>query len=270
MPIHFAAEIRRLEDEEFKTRVYEVMRHVFAVQNDLGRLFHEKIYQREVAFRVADARREVAIDVCFDGFCKRYYLDLLVGGGAVFEMKAVESLSERHRRQLMHYLFLTGLPHGKLVNLRPERVEHEFVNNVLTFSERTSFQVANDGWQEIDTTRLKDGMAAVLHDWGVGLDLELYEEVALHLCGQSPEGEAEVEIRLRCAISGSTTLASDRARHRHPNHGPLVQTMRRIQCPSPPIPRPHRPPRHPMDQHHPRHGSIQDCDEKKMMERKMS
>jgi hypothetical protein len=32
---------------------------------------------------------------------------------------------------LMHYLFLTGLPHGKLVNLRPEQVEHAFVNESL-------------------------------------------------------------------------------------------------------------------------------------------
>ena len=55
----------------------------------------------------------------FESFCKTYYLDLLVGGGAIFELKAVAALAEGHRRQLMHYLFLTDLPHGKLVNLRP-------------------------------------------------------------------------------------------------------------------------------------------------------
>ena len=63
--------------------------------------------------------------------CKTYCLDMLIGGGAIFELKAVQSLMERHRRQLMQYLFLLDLPHGKLVNLRPERVDHEFVNNVL-------------------------------------------------------------------------------------------------------------------------------------------
>src|SRR5271157_5677449 len=114
------------------------MRHVFDVQRKLGRLFHEKIYHREIVFRIPDSRCEVAVDVQFEDFCKTYYLDLLVGGGAIFELKAVESLMDRHRRQLMHYLFLTDLPHGKLVNLRPERVDHEFVNNVMSLAARTA------------------------------------------------------------------------------------------------------------------------------------
>ncbi len=196
MPIHVGAEIRRMADEEFKARVYEVMGHVFDVHNELGRLLHEKIYQREVAFRVPDAQREVPIEVRFDDFSKTYYLDLLIGGGVIIEMKAVEALAERHERQLMHYLFLTGLPHGKLVNLRPEQVEHTFVNNVLPVAARMSFAAAGDGWQEIETKRFKERMTAVLRDWGVGLDLGLYEEAASHLCGQAPDAESEIEIHL--------------------------------------------------------------------------
>ncbi len=146
MPICVAAEIRRMDDEAFKVCAYEVMRHAFDVQRELGRLFHEKIYHREIAFRIPDARCEVAVDVRFGDFCKTYYLDLLVGGGAIFELKAVEALAERHRRQLMHYLFLADLPHGKLVNLRRGRVEHEFVNNVLTRAERTAFTAIGDSW----------------------------------------------------------------------------------------------------------------------------
>ena len=34
MPIHVGAEIRRMEDEEFKARAYEVMSHVFKVQHE--------------------------------------------------------------------------------------------------------------------------------------------------------------------------------------------------------------------------------------------
>ncbi len=33
-----------MDEEEFKARTYEVMRHLFDVQQELGRLFHEKIY----------------------------------------------------------------------------------------------------------------------------------------------------------------------------------------------------------------------------------
>jgi GxxExxY protein len=192
MPIHVGAQIRRMEDEEFKARTYEVMRHVFDVHRELGRLFHEKIYQREVALRIPDAQREVPIELRFDDFCQMYYVDLVVGGGAIFEMKAVDSLAERHERQLMQYLFLMDLPHGKLANLRPERVDHRFVNNVLSTAARTSFAVADDGWEEIETARLQDGMVAMLRDWGVGFDIALYEEVAAHLCGQPIDAETDV------------------------------------------------------------------------------
>ena len=182
------------------------MRHVFDVQRELGRLLHEKIYQREIAFRVPDAQCEVAVDVRFEDFCKTYYLDLLVGGGAIFELKAVESLVDRHRRQLMHYLFLTELSHGKLVNLRTERVGHEFVNNVLTCADRTEFSVDCAEWEEIDGARLKDRTKDLLADWGTGLDLGLYEEAAAYLCGQPPDIETEVEIRLGNHMLGTQRM----------------------------------------------------------------
>ena len=72
MPIHVGADIKRMDGDEFKARVYEVMRHVFDVQRELGRLFHEKIYHREIAFRIPDSRCEVALDVQFEDFCKTY------------------------------------------------------------------------------------------------------------------------------------------------------------------------------------------------------
>jgi GxxExxY protein len=196
MPIQVGAEIRRMNENEFKARAYEVMRHVFDVQHELGRLFHEKIYHREIAFRIPDARCEVAVELQFEDFCKSYFLDLLVGGGALFELKAVETLAPRHVRQLMHYLFLVDLPHGKLVNLRPGRVEHKFVNNVLTRAERTDFTVTDAGWDEIEGIRLKDRMVGLLRDWGLGLDLGLYEEAASYLCGQPLDVESDVNIRL--------------------------------------------------------------------------
>lgn len=206
MPIHVGAEIRRMDDEEFKARTYEVMGHVFDVQRELDRLFQEAVYQRELAFRIPDAQREVPVEVRFEEFCKTYYLDLLVGGGAVFELKAVQSLTEPHRRQLLQYLFLIDLPHGKLINLRPERVQHEFVNNTLTRSDRMSFAVDNCDWRDLGTTSLKDRMVAVLGDWGTGLDVGLYEEAASYLCGQPPGGEAKVEIRIAGRSLGSQAV----------------------------------------------------------------
>ena len=202
MPILVRAEIRRLNDDEFGHVVHETMRHVFAVHNEIGRFFDEKIYQREIASRIPGAEMEVAIDVTSESFSKIYYIDLLVGGGAIFELKAVEALSQRHRSQLMHYLFLTQLPHGKLVNLRPERVSHEFINNVLTREDRTGFAVADEGWSETQDCRVKDRMVAALRDWGAALDLDLYAEAATHFCGRDGEPLSDIEIRVGDHVLG--------------------------------------------------------------------
>ena len=105
MPIRVGAEIRRLDDRVFGEVVYETLRQIFAVHDEFGRFFAEKIYQRELAFRIAGARTEVSIDVTIGGFCKTYFIDLLVSGGAIFELKSVGTLAGRHRSQLMNYLY---------------------------------------------------------------------------------------------------------------------------------------------------------------------
>jgi GxxExxY protein len=184
---------------------YEAMRHVFDVHNEFGRLFDEKIYQRELAYRIANSASEVPVEIAFEDFAKTYYFDLLIGGGVLFELKAVEHLQNRHRGQLLNYLFLAGLPHGKLVNFRPQRLEHEFVNNLLLPEDRASFKVVADDWREIGGNFLKDRMTELLRDWGVGLELSLYEEAAMHLCRQ-PNVETDVEILHNSLVLGTQRL----------------------------------------------------------------
>jgi hypothetical protein len=87
------------------------------------------------------------------------------------------------------------MPHGKLVNLRPERVSHEFVNSVLARRDRTAFEVVDKDWIESGEGRLKAQMVTALRDWGAALDLGLYEEAATHFCGRSAEPLTEIEIR---------------------------------------------------------------------------
>jgi GxxExxY protein len=195
MPISIRGQIRRLDDDEFAEVAFETMRHVFLVHDEIGRCFEEKIYQRELAFRVPGAQIEVPIEVTFDDFCKTYYIDVLVNGGAIFELKTVETLAQRHRSQLMHYLLLSDMPHGKVVNLRPKRVSHEFINNVLTRCDRTAFDVVDENWNEGGGYHLKERMEAAIRDWGAALDRGLYEEAATHFCGRDAEPLTEIEIR---------------------------------------------------------------------------
>lgn len=201
MPILLGKKIRRLNQTDFGEIAYEVMRWAFQVHCDLGRCFEEKIYQRALAFHLPNAQTEVPIDLVFEDFGKTYYIDLLVESGAVFELKAVESLTSRHRGQLLNYLLLSDAAHGKLLNFHGERVQHEFVNNMSRLAERTGFAVDDHRWEEIDGQRLKEWIVALLRDWGVSLDLALYEEAVSHFCGRCDHPYRDIEI-----LSGSRSL----------------------------------------------------------------
>ncbi len=190
MPIIPPSGLRRLDDKEFGRVAYRVMEVVFQVHNEFGRLFDERIYQAEIARRLEGARTQSRVEVVFRSFRKAYYLDLLCADGAVFELKAVDALTERHRAQLLNYLLLLNLGHGKLVNLRNELVEHEFVNAPWRWEDRLKFQVEDAGWIAAEgcAVDLKELFIAILKDWGLGLEMPLYEEAATHFLG----GEAAV------------------------------------------------------------------------------
>jgi len=136
MPIRLGAKIVRLGQAEFGQIAYDVMRTAFDVHTELGRLFDEKIYKWEMAHRLPGCQIEVPLEVCFEGFSKTYYVDLLVANGAMFELKAVDSLTPRHCGQLLNYLLLADAAHGKVINFHTERVQHRFVNSATHRVER--------------------------------------------------------------------------------------------------------------------------------------
>ncbi len=185
MPIHPSAGLRKLPEAEFGQLTYEVMDAVFKIHHEMGRLFDEAVYHQAVARRVAEALVEVPVSVSFESYRKTYYLDLLVRGGALFELKAAAATNDQHRSQLLNYLLLLELPHGKLVNFRGEHVEHEFVNAPLTHADRIQFDVEASRYSPSATAGpdLSDLFVAILRDWGTGLDLRLYEEALTHFFG---------------------------------------------------------------------------------------
>jgi GxxExxY protein len=164
----------------------------FKTDGLLGRFLEEDIYQREIVRRLSIGQIEVPLTAAFDGFSKSYYLDLLVESAAIFEFKVVESLGNRHRAQLLHYLLLAELPHGKLVNLRSDLVEHEFINATLTREDRTDFEVFSKEWQTVaGEPDIREWTIAAVRDWGTGLDVALYEEAVTHRLG-GYAGETEI------------------------------------------------------------------------------
>jgi len=212
MPIKVHANIQHLDQNEFGQIAYGVMDHIFEVHNKMGRFLDEDIYRDAVATRVGrDSQTELLIEVMFDDFCKQYYMDLPVAGGAVFELKTVRKLGAAHRSQLLNYLLLCELSHGKLVNLRPEKVEHEFVNTTLKRSDRTAFQVADQEWSEPCPAGrpLADWLLEFLRDVGAGLDVHLYESAVSHFFGGDDVVLQEVDVLLdgRCLGRQKVRLA---------------------------------------------------------------
>lgn len=196
MPVKVDAVIRHLSQEEFAGIAYKVMEQAFAVHNEMGRFFDEDIYRDEVAGRVANAQTEVRIEVTFEDFRKLYSMDLLVAGGGVFELKTVSALGPQHRSQLLNYLLLTGLSHGKLINFQTEMVEHEFVNTHLKLSDRTAFEVVQRNWCDPGppTRPLLSWLVELLRDIGAGLDVHLYEAAVSHVFGGEDVVIQEIEV----------------------------------------------------------------------------
>lgn len=202
---HCPIPLRRLTRPDFDEMSRLVMARVFASQNELGRLCDEAVYQNDIALRLESAglgplAKEVPVTVGWRDFTKTYYLDLVVQSAFVCELKALAALLKEHEAQLLHYLLLVDVPHGKLINLRPPSVEYRTVNAVVLAEARRRFSLVTDRWQA-QTPRcqeLHDLLKELLGAWGAFLDCNLYEEGLVHFLG----GEANVRQRVPLARAG--------------------------------------------------------------------
>jgi len=210
MAIRVHADIRYLSQDEFGETAYIVMDHAFAVHDGMGRFFNEDIYRDAVAARIGDdAQTEAMIEVLFEDFRKEYFMDVLVGGGVVFELKAAKKLGAEHRSQVLNYLLLCELSHAKLVNFRPKQVEHEFVNTHLKHSDRIAFRVADENWVDPGPAErpLRPWLLQFLRDVGAGLDVHLYEAAVSHLFGGDDAVRQEIDI-----VMGSRRVGRQKVR----------------------------------------------------------
>ena len=210
MPVKLGTSIARLSQAEFADISYQVMGEVFEVHGSYGRLFDEVVYKKALASRLKQAKTEVEIQVWFEHFSKKYYLDLVVAPGAIFELKAVEKLSNEHKSQLLNYLLLTGAKHGKLVNFRTEHVEHEFVNTKLSPNQRRCFQIDDSQWSSTGdfNSEKKNCIVCMLKDWGTGLSRSLYDEAVRFFLGVEANRSIQVPINENLAAKQTVSLCA--------------------------------------------------------------
>lgn len=187
MPIESAIPIQPLDQEQFHALDKSVMRHVFAVHNEMGRFFDEDVYQAELARRCARdglfVQCEVMISAIHKDFRKDFFLDALIETGAIYELKCTAGLSGKNESQLINYLLLTGVQYGKLVNFRPVSVESRFVSTGLTHEKRRVFCVDRSEWQPRQSEQIEALVLSLLEDWGAFLSVDLYQEALVHFLG---------------------------------------------------------------------------------------
>jgi len=198
VPIHSPIQIRVLSDEEFEERDYRVMGHAYVSQNELGRPCDERVYEADLGARLlADGFRvvhtQVPVTLTHRDFAKRYFLDL-VADDALYELKTATALTGEDDAQLIHYILLTGVRRGKLLNFRTPKVQGRLLATSLTHAIRRQFREDTTRWHPVspECKQLRETLLALLADWGAFLELNLYEEALVHFLG----GEVKVSQRL--------------------------------------------------------------------------
>lgn len=208
MPIIPTKPVSRISEEAFHELDFQIMKLAFGLHNRLGRFYDENIYQHALLeeCRIAglQAEAEFEVKLTHRDFSKSFFIDLLIEGSTVYELKTAKAIHEANRIQALDYLFLTDTRHGKLVNFRPPSVEHEFVSTSLSYQERRSITAKTQHWTEPTDTapRIKTLLIDLLDDWGAFLNTAIYQEALCFFLGGENALIRPIEIWNRTHLVG--------------------------------------------------------------------
>lgn len=102
-----------------------ILKGFYAVYNQLGYGFLEKVYERALAIELRKLGLQVVcqhpIPVHYDGqVVGEFFADVVVNDLVVVEIKAVRTLATEHEAQLLNYLNATSYEVGLLLNFGPK------------------------------------------------------------------------------------------------------------------------------------------------------
>lgn len=117
-----------LGGDELNELTERVIGHAYAVWNELGYGFLEKVYENALLYALRADQLSVEaqkpVSVYFRGQpIGEYFADLLVEEVLLIELKSCQTLSESHKAQCLNYLKATGLKTCLLINFGPEGVK---------------------------------------------------------------------------------------------------------------------------------------------------
>ena len=115
----------------YQDESYKIRGALFAVHNELGCGFLERVYQDalEVEFRLRNIpyEREKSIQIVYKGepLGEPYRADFVCYGKVIIELKSVSEILDVHRAQIINYLKATKMKLGFLVNFGEESLNIE-------------------------------------------------------------------------------------------------------------------------------------------------
>jgi GxxExxY protein len=190
MPIVVDSPIRVFSQDEFHALAHRVLAIVFGVHNEFGRLMDEEVYKQAIRRRceaagIVPARREVEIRVTHGNFSKSYFMDLLFAFGLMVEAKTAESLTNKHCSQALHYLLLSEMRHGLVLNLRSSKVQWQYVSTTLDIDQRRRYRVDDSRYLSVNeaSRQLRGLVVELLDDWGAFLETSLYRAAVIDSFG---------------------------------------------------------------------------------------
>ncbi len=97
----------------------------YTVDRHLGYGFSEKVYENALALELRkldlQLEQQKPIEVCYDGqVVGEYFVDILVDGVVILELKAARQLAKDHEAQLLNYVKATTVEVGLLLNFGPK------------------------------------------------------------------------------------------------------------------------------------------------------
>jgi GxxExxY protein len=113
----------------YKEEVFKLVGHCMEVHRELGKGQDEVLYKDAFVVELQRAQisfaRERKYEVTYKGVIlpHHYYADFVVWDKILFEVKAVERLTDAHVKQVLNYLAVSKFELGLLVNFGSESLE---------------------------------------------------------------------------------------------------------------------------------------------------
>ncbi len=113
---------------------HEILNAAFEVHNRLKPGFPEVIYKKAMIIELRARKHQVEVEkrilVSYrDEVIGEYFLDLVVDGKVILELKAVSEILSVHKQQALCYVRASGLPLAMVINFGGESVTHARIAN---------------------------------------------------------------------------------------------------------------------------------------------